>query len=85
MTCVFIFTGTPILKVDMKRMGCVFPIWAVITIAMAAVLIVIITIVLQRKWETIRFFMFMHFDILANNDGPENLENIDFDAYVTYR
>ena len=29
--------------------------------------------------------MFMHFDILPNDDGPENLDEMDFDAFITYR
>ena len=48
-------------------------------------IIVVVIIILNRKWETIKFFMFMHFDILPNNDGPEILEEMEFDASVTYR
>ena len=66
-------------------MGCIFPIWAISSIVVSAVVIVIIIIILNRKWEAIRFFMFMHFDILPNDDGAENLDDVEFDAFVTYR
>ena len=48
-------------------------------------IIVVTIIILNRKWEAIRFFMFMHFDILPNDDGQENLDEMEFDAFVTYR
>ena len=66
-------------------MGCIFPIRAIITISLVAVIILIVIIVINRKWEAIKFFMFMHFDILPNDDGPENLDQMEFDAFVTYR
>ena len=66
-------------------MGCIFPILAISTIVASAVIIVVIIIILNRKWEAIKFFMFMHFDILPNDDGPENLDEMEFDAFVTYR
>ena len=27
----------------------------------------------------------MHFDILPDDDGPENLDVMEFDAFITYR
>ena len=57
-------------------MGCIFPIWAIVVISASSILAVIIDIVVNRKWETIKFFMFMHFDILPNDDDPENLDGI---------
>ena len=72
-------------QLDKKVMGCIFPISAISTIVASAVIIVVVIIILNRKWEAIKFFMFMHFDILPNDDGVENLEEMDFDAFVTYR
>ena len=66
-------------------MGCVFPLWEIITIALGSVVIIIVAVALIRKWGTIKFFMFMHFDVLPNDDGPENVNDLEFDAYVTYR
>ena len=66
-------------------MGCIFPIWAISTIVASAVIIVVTIIILNRKWEAIKFFMFMHFDILPKDDDRENLDEMEFDAFVTYR
>ena len=66
-------------------MKCIFPVWGIIVITLTAVIIVIAIVIINRKWETIKFFMFMHFDILPNDDGPENLDEMDFDAYITYK
>ena len=75
--------GTPIFKLDKKTMGCVLPVWAIITIVLLGVGIVIIVIILHRKWETIKFFVY--FNVLPNDDEPENLDEMDFDAFVTCR
>ena len=72
-------------QLDKQIMGCIFPIWAISTIVTSAVIVVVIIIILNRKLEAIRFFMFMHVDILPNDDGRENLDEIEFDAFVTYR
>ena len=72
-------------QLDNKVMGCFFPIWAISTIVASAVLIVVIIVVLNRKWEAIKFFMFMHFDILPKDDVQENLDEMEFDAFITYR
>ena len=77
--------GTLIYQLDKQLMGCIFPIWAIVVISASSILAVIIVIVVNRKWETIKFFMFMHFDILPNDDDPENLDEMEFDAFVTYR
>ena len=77
--------GTLIYQLDKQLMDCIFPIWAIVAIALSSLVAVIIVIVMNRKWETIKFFMFMHFDILPNDDGPENLDEMEFDAFVTYR
>ena len=79
------FVGTPVYQLDNKALGCIFPVWAISTIVASTLTVVVIIIILNRKWEAIRFFMFMHFNILPNNDGPENLYEMEFDAFVTYR
>ena len=66
-------------------MGCIFPPWAIITICTIAVIIIFAIIVINRKWEKIKFYAFVHFNVLTNDDGPEKLDEVDFDAYVTYR
>ena len=77
--------GTPVYKLDKEIMGCFFPVWAIVTISLGAIAIIVMIIVITKMWERIKFFMFMHFNILPNDDGPENLDEIEFDAFVTYR
>ena len=83
--CCTIFAGTPFYQLDKQTMGCIFPIWAISTIVTTAVIVVVIIIILNRKWEAIRFFMFMHFDVLPGDDVQENLDEMEFDAFITYR
>ena len=66
-------------------MGCIFPIWVIVTIAVLSCLVIIVALVLHRKWNMIKFYIFIHFNILTNDDGPENLDDMKFDAFVSYR
>ena len=66
-------------------MKCIFPAWGIIVIVITAVIIVIAIVIINRKWETIKFFMFMRYGMVPNDDGPENLDEMDFDTFVTYR
>ena len=65
-------------------MGCIFPVWAIVMLTLTTIGILVMIIVINRKWEAIKFFMFMRFNILPN-DGPENLYEMEFDAFVAYR
>ena len=77
--------GTPIHKLSNEAMGCGFPLWVIITISIAAVTIIAVIIIINRKWEAIKFRMFIKYNILINDDGPENLDEMEFDAFITYR
>lgn len=57
-----------------------------IPIAILVLLTVALMIMINRKWDTISFFMFLHFDILSKSDDElEKLDAMDFDGFVTYR
>ena len=81
----FVILGTPIYKLDELAMQCNFPPWAIIFLAVVSVATVILIIVLNRKWEAIKFYMFVHFNVLTDDDGPENLDEMEFDGFITYR
>ncbi len=67
-------------------MGCVaFPIWIGIVTGIVIFVIIITLILTNRKWEAIKFLLFMKFDILTNDDEPENVDELQFDAFITYR
>ena len=42
-------------------------------------------ILVNRKWEKIKFYMFVHFNVLTKDDGPEDLDEMEFDGFITYR
>ncbi len=67
-------------------MGCVtFPIWIGVVIGIVIVCLVVTAIVINRKWEAIKFFLFMRFQVLFNDDEPEILDEMEFDAFIAYR
>ena len=72
-------------NLDAKKMGCLFPDWGIVIITLTAITIVVIIVVVNRKLEAIKFFLFMRFNILPNDDGPEELDEMEFDAFVAYR
>ena len=51
----------------------------------ATVAIVIAIIAISRRWNEVKWFMYLHFDILSTNDGDENLEIKKSDALLSYR
>ncbi len=80
------FTGIPIVKMNRKSMGCMnFPLWIGITIGSVAIAVIVVIIVANRKWEAIKLFLFMRFNVTVNDDPPEDVDDLEFDAFVTYR
>ena len=79
------FTGIQIFKLDKKEMGCVFALSALISVLATFIIVIVSIAVLIRKWDTIKFYLFVHFNILTDDDGPENLDIMKFDGFVTYR
>ena len=51
----------------------------------ATVAIAIAIIAISRRWNEVKWFMYLHFDILSTNDGDENLKNKKSDALLSYR
>ena len=48
--------------------------------------VLVLVIVLNKKCrEMAKYQLFMRFDILTNDDGEENIENMKYDAFITYR
>ncbi len=67
-------------------MGCLrFPSWIGITIGIVVVVILVAIIVVNRKWEAVKFFLFMRFNVLVNDDPPEEVDSLEFDAFVSFR
>ena len=80
----------PIYDLDPVKMGC-FPrgltLWEKILIGLSviiAIAIVIAIIAISRRWEEVKWFMYLHFDILDTSDTKEN-PDAENDALVSYR
>ena len=83
--------GRPIHELDAVQMGCFpkeLPLWEKILIGVLAavtVAVVIVIIAISRRWNEVKWFMYLHFDLLDKNDEPENLEGMEYDALLSYR
>ena len=76
---------------DPVQMGC-FPkeltLWEKLLIGISATVItgiVIAIIAISRRWNEVKWLMYLHFDIPPNQDKKENWENKDFDAVFSYK
>ncbi len=82
--------GRLIKNLNRIKMGC-FPkeleLWQKMligTVSVLSVAIVIGIVVVSRRWNEVKFLMYLHFDILDKNDGTES-ENMESDALLSYR
>ena len=82
---------TQIIKLDAVRMGC-YPrdltLWQKLLIGLSTsltMMIVIAIITISKRWKEVKWFMYLHFDILDKKDGNEYLNNKESDALVSYR
>ena len=86
-----ILDGIPVYKLDKVKMGC-YPekvaTWIVVAASIIGGLLlmsVIIAIIIHRKWNAIRWIIYKNFDkILGDPDRKEDIENIEFDAFLSY-
>ena len=69
-------------KLDKVSLGCVFPLWAIVTIALGGTLLVVVAVVVNRKWTLIKFRFYARF---TNNDDSQDLTLMKYDAFVSYR
>ena len=76
-----------IYRLDMSTLGCIyqFPVWEMTVLGLASVLVMFLIMVINRQWKKLKFYAFVHFDILTKDDEPEDLKDIEFDGYITYR
>ena len=81
--------GTSILKLDgLECFGKELPTWLKSLIGLSVgltILTVIAIIAINRRWNEVKWFMYLHFDILDKKDGNENLQNKENDALISYR
>lgn len=82
-----ISAGVPVYKLDRTSMGCGpgLPVWVAVLVSMIAVTFIVLAIILSRKWEAIKFYLFMKFNFLTNDDEPCDPDDTPFDALIAYR
>ena len=76
------FSDVPIYKLDKSSLGCGFPLWAIITLVVGATATLIFAVILNRKWAAIKFHFYAHF---TNDDDSQDLSQMKYDAFVSYR
>ena len=78
--------GVAVCELEKDMLGCALEwYWIVIMACCSVVIFVTAAFVLHRNWEKLKFLLFMHFDILATDDGVENLDEMCYDGFVCYR
>ena len=85
------YKGMPISALNATYMNCLpskMPVWGIGLISGAVALIVTIditTAVVVKRWNEVKFFMFMRFNILDKNDDDlDKLDGVQFDALLSY-
>ncbi len=85
------YNGIPIFTLNATFMKClpsVMPVWGKGLISGTGAIIICIVIaiiVIARRWTVVKFWMFMHFDILDKNDDDlDKLDGIKFDGLLSY-
>ena len=86
-----IMTGKYIYKLNPQQMGC-YPhqlsMGEKLTIGVLGAVIIIIVIVIiaiGRRWNEVKWLLYLHFNILDKSDRNEDLSGKTFDAFLSYR
>ena len=83
--------GHLLYQLDAVKMGC-FPkeltVWMKNLTGLSAFVILgvaVAIIFISRRWKEVKWFMYLHFDVLDINDEDEDLEIVEADALLSYR
>ena len=83
--------GKPIFRLTTQEMGCyphTLSSGEKVTIGILGTLIVgivIVIIAIGRRWNEVKWFLYLHFNILDKSDRNENLDGKKYDAFISYR
>ena len=59
-----------------------FPVWGIISIVLGATLVIVIVVILNRKWTWIKFRFYERF---TNDDDSQDLSVMKYDVFISYR
>ncbi len=86
-----LWDGTPVYNLDKVKMGCYpkqIPRWIIMvssTIGAVALTSVVVILTVWWKRNAIRWIIYKNFDkLIGNPDENENLENVEFDAFLAF-
>ena len=84
-------TGKQIVQITPEKMGC-YPqklnTGEKVTIGVLGTLIVgivIAIIAISRRWNEVKWLLYLHFNILDKSDRNEDLNGKNYDAFISYR
>ena len=83
--------GTKIYQLKAEEMGCFksgLDTGGKLTIGIFGTLIVLIVIFIMavgRRWNEVKWLLFLHFNIRDKSDRNENLDGKKYDAFISYR
>ena len=75
-------SGVSVYKLDKVALGCVFPMWAIISIAVGSTLVIVIAVVLNRTLTWITYQFYKRF---TNDDDSQDVLQMKYDVFVSCR
>ena len=73
--------GIAVYKLDIESLGCFgFPLWKIITLAVGSTMVIVVAIILARKWKSIKFHYYTYF---TNDDDSQDLSEMKYDAFIS--
>ena len=77
-----LISDVPIYKLDKSSLGCGFPLWAIITLVVGSTAVLILAVVLNRKWTLIKYHYYARF---TNDDDSQDLSLMKYDVFISHR
>ena len=74
------FPGVPLYKLDAASLGCGFALWKIITLAVGSTIVIVVTIIVARKWKSIKFHYYAYF---TNDDDSQDFSEMRYDAFIS--
>ena len=75
-----IFLAILIYKLDSTLLGCGFPLWGIILLVVGSTFVIILAVIINRKWTTIKFHYYAKF---TNDDDSQDVSQMKYDAFVS--